>query len=244
MRFAKCGFTVTSLLGLLLILASTVALAEAPADAKAPDLTRLRADNLVIPEPAAPQRIALVPAAIEGLIPAAGQQVAANEPEASTRPGEVTVYRYNAQQSPYQSLVAAFISRYNKQLSWQEASAMAQAIMYYSQQYGVDFRLVTGLIAVESSFRTNAVSSSGAIGLGQLKPDTARWLGVADPYNPVDNIAGTTRFLGWLLKKYNGSLDHALSAYYQGPGSVDRNGITPVCYPYLQKVNKALSGLM
>lgn len=80
--------------------------------------------------------------------------------------------------------------------------------------------------------------------MGQLKPDTAHWLGVVDPYNPVDNIAGTARFLAWLMHRYNGNLEMTLAAYYQGPGFVDKNGIAPVCMPYLEKVNRALGPLM
>jgi soluble lytic murein transglycosylase-like protein len=142
------------------------------------------------------------------------------------------------------AVVAGYIANYNKKLAWSDVSAISDAIVQYSNRYGVDYRLLTSIIAVESSFRRDVVSSSGAIGMGQLKPDTAKWLGVLDPYDPVDNIAGTARFLSWLVRKYNGNLESALSAYYQGPGYVDRNGITPVCFPYLQKVNRALGGLM
>ncbi len=140
--------------------------------------------------------------------------------------------------------VASYISNYNKKLSWDEVSNISSAIVQYSSRYGVDYRLVTSLIAVESAFRKDVISSSGAIGMGQLKPDTAKWLGVVNPFDPVDNIAGTTRFLAWLVKKYNGNLEAALSGYYQGPGYVDRNGITPVCMPYLEKINRALAGLI
>jgi len=143
----------------------------------------------------------------------------------------------------YNSYLTNFIQNYNKRLTWEQSNRMAEAILRFSQRYNVDFRLVAGVIAIESSFRSDVVSSSGAIGLGQLKPETAKWLGVVNPYDPVDNIAGTTRFLSWLIRKYDGSLDHALSAYFQGPGHVDRNGITPVCQPYLLKLNKVL-GMM
>lgn len=142
------------------------------------------------------------------------------------------------------SSVAGYIQNYNRQLALDEIGNISQAIVQYSDRYGVDYRLLTSIIAIESSFRHDAVSSSGAIGMGQLKPDTARWLGVLNPYDPVDNIAGTARFLAWLVHRYNGNLEYALSAYYQGPGSVDRNGVTPVCMPYLQKVNRALGPLM
>jgi soluble lytic murein transglycosylase-like protein len=140
--------------------------------------------------------------------------------------------------------LTGYIQARNRHLQPEEANNLARVIVQASGQYGVDYRLLTSIIAIESSFRSNAVSSSGAIGMGQLKPNTARWLGVADPYDPVDNIGGTARFLAWLLRRYNGNLEAVVSAYYQGPGHVDRNGITPVCVPYLQKVNNALSGLL
>lgn len=140
--------------------------------------------------------------------------------------------------------VTSYIQSYNRRLAADEVGNISQAIVQYSERYGVDYRLLTSLIAIESSFRRDAVSSSGAIGMGQLKPATAKWLGVMNPYDPVDNIAGTARFLAWLVKRYNGKLEYALSAYYQGPGFVDRNGIAPVCMPYLEKVNRALGPLM
>lgn len=142
------------------------------------------------------------------------------------------------------AMVASYINTRNRSLPSDEVNGIAQAIVSYSNRYGVDYRLVTSLISVESSFRRDAVSSAGAIGMGQLKPDTAKWLGVMDPYDPVDNIAGTVRFLAWLVRKYNGNLESALSAYYQGPGFVDRNGVTDVCMPYLEKINRALIGLI
>jgi hypothetical protein len=141
-------------------------------------------------------------------------------------------------------LVVGYIQSYNKRLAWDDTSSIAQAIVQYSERYSIDFRLLTSLIAIESGFRRDVVSSSGAIGMGQLKPDTAHWLGVVDPYNPVDNIAGTARFLAWLVHRYNGNLEFALSAYYQWPGFVDKNGIAPVCMPYLEKVNRALGPMM
>lgn len=142
------------------------------------------------------------------------------------------------------AMVASYINTRNRSLPSDEVNGIAQAIVSYSNRYGVDYRLVTSLISVESSFRRDAVSSAGAIGMGQLKPDTAKWLGVMDPYDPVDNIAGTVRFLAWLVRKYNGNLESALSAYYQGPGFVDRNGVTDICMPYLEKINRALIGLI
>ncbi|MGE0199667.1 MAG: lytic transglycosylase domain-containing protein [Candidatus Melainabacteria bacterium] len=152
-------------------------------------------------------------------------------------PLSVPVYGYTTDS------LARFIQRYNKKLAWEEASGIARAILSASRYYKVDARLMTSLFAVESSFRTDAISSSGAIGLGQLKPDTARWLGVNNPYDPIDNALGSTRYVAWLAQRYNGSWDHALSAYFQGQGTIDRNGITNACIPYLTKINAVLQTL-
>lgn len=140
-----------------------------------------------------------------------------------------------------QTYLTQFIMSYNKRLNWEEANLIADAIVEFSNRYQVDFRLVTGVIAVESSFRTDAISRTGAIGLGQLKPKTAQWLGVVNPFDPIDNVAGMSRYLKYLISKYNGSLDHALSAYFQGPGTIDREGISEMAKGYLYRVNTVLS---
>ncbi|MBY0450549.1 MAG: lytic transglycosylase domain-containing protein [Cyanobacteria bacterium] len=133
-----------------------------------------------------------------------------------------------------------YILNYNKSLPWYEVQTVAQSILWASDRYGVDYRLMASMIAVESSFRRDAVSSAGAMGLGQLKPDTARWLGVANPFDPLDNVSGMARYLSFLMNKYQGSMEHVVSAYYQGQGSVDRNGITDICQPYLARVSQML----
>ncbi|MEB3287486.1 MAG: lytic transglycosylase domain-containing protein [Vampirovibrionales bacterium] len=137
--------------------------------------------------------------------------------------------------------IASYIQLSNKKVAANDARLFAEAIVYFCQFYRVNPKLVASMIAVESSYRSDAISSSGAIGLGQLKPDTANWLGVSDPFDPIENIGGMTRYLAWLIQRYQGSYDHAVSAYYQGQGTVDRNGITEACIPYLYKVNGALA---
>jgi soluble lytic murein transglycosylase-like protein len=60
----------------------------------------------------------------------------------------------------------------------------------------------------------------------QLMDDTARGLGVTDSFDAQQNIHGGTKFLKYLLQKYNGNEAVALAAYNAGPGRIDQLGIT------------------
>ena len=81
--------------------------------------------------------------------------------------------------------------------------------------------LVKAVIQVESAGKPKAVSSKGAAGLMQLMPATAKELGIADRFDPEQNIEGGSRYLQQMLDKY-GKTDIALAAYNWGPGNVDR----------------------
>jgi soluble lytic murein transglycosylase-like protein len=96
-----------------------------------------------------------------------------------------------------------------------------------AERHRLDPELVLAVVAVESAFRPDAISSKGAQGLMQLMPGTARELGVQDALDPQDNLDGGVRHLSELLALYGGDLKRALAAYNAGAGAVARHGGLP-----------------
>lgn len=137
--------------------------------------------------------------------------------------------------------LAQWIQQKNPALHPSWASTFAESLLQIAAQHQLDFRLLSSVIAVESSFRPLVVSSSGAIGLGQLKPATAKGLGVSDPYNPFDNMQGAALYLRQLLNRYSNNVEKALAAYYTGPGTVDRKGVTQPGQAYANKVLRVMA---
>ena len=76
--------------------------------------------------------------------------------------------------------------------------------------------LVRAVVKVESDFCSWAVSPKGAMGLMQLMPGTATFLGVQEPFNPRDNLQGGCRYLRLLVDYFGGSVPLALAAYNAG----------------------------
>jgi soluble lytic murein transglycosylase-like protein len=106
----------------------------------------------------------------------------------------------------------------------------------------VDPALIEAIIQVESSFRSDAVSHSGATGLMQLMPGTARDLDVIDRYNPRENIHGGVKYISKLMKRFDNNMMLAIAAYNAGPAAVERyNGVPPNAETprYVKKVIKA-----
>lgn len=96
-----------------------------------------------------------------------------------------------------------------------------------ADRHGLNPVLFEALVEQESAFDPRAVSSAGAQGLTQLMPGTARMLGVADPFDPSQNLDGGARYLSQMLKEFGGDQRLALAAYNAGPGAVRRHGGVP-----------------
>lgn len=143
-------------------------------------------------------------------------------------------------------IYAAFIKQRNPRLTDAVAYQIAEGIIGHSIQFGVDARLIMAMVMVESGFRPEAVSRSGAQGLGQLMPATARGLGVRNSFDINENLYGTTRLIRGHIERYQEQtgdafegLVLALAAYNAGSGNVRRHGGVPPfreTQNYIQKV--------
>jgi soluble lytic murein transglycosylase-like protein len=100
-----------------------------------------------------------------------------------------------------------------------------------SRVQGVPASLVHAVIEQESGGDPSAVSSAGAMGLMQLMPGTASAYGVANPFDPEENVAGGVAYLHDLLVRYHGDVTLALAAYNAGSGAVAKYGGVP---PYAE----------
>lgn len=101
---------------------------------------------------------------------------------------------------------------------------LAPVIEHCARKYNVPVELICGVILQESGGNAKAVSSAGARGLMQLMPGTARRFGVANSFDPVQNIEGGTKYLRFLLDRFKGDISLALAGYNAGEGNVEKYG--------------------
>jgi soluble lytic murein transglycosylase-like protein len=112
-----------------------------------------------------------------------------------------------------------------------ESLPFGREIRGAAKRYGVDSLLLASIVEAESSFRPDAVSDKGALGLMQLMPlhfaASDPSLEPLDPLDPAVNLNLGARYLRDLRRRYGGDLELALAAYHAGPGTIDRFGGLP-----------------
>jgi hypothetical protein len=150
-------------------------------------------------------------------------------PIASLTPGAQAVYPIYRNQ----------ISELNSRLTDAQLDKITTSILYFSQLNDIDPRLMMAMIIAESGFDVNSTSRTGARGLGQLMPETARGLSVTDPYDIIQNIGASAHILRGRLDQYGGApaaageipssqLKLVMAAYNAGPGAVAKyHGVPP-----------------
>ena len=125
----------------------------------------------------------------------------------------------------------AWALEHNPRLTDQQATDIVGWVLQYAQKYDINHKLIFSVIKWESWFDPGCVSHSGAVGLMQLMPGTARYLGV-DPWNVQQNIEGGVHYLAEQLAEYTDRPNAervilALACYNAGPNAVKRAGGVP-----------------
>ena len=138
------------------------------------------------------------------------------------------------------STVNVLFKKYFKDTKWIDApdvdlhsgklGAILEPLQRLSAQYGFDWRLIAAQAYQESHLDQEARSPSGAIGLMQLLPSTAKDMGFDDVTDAEDNLAAGIKYMAWLRDNYFSDpgvpeavrVDFALAAYNAGPGRVRR----------------------
>jgi LysM repeat protein len=121
--------------------------------------------------------------------------------------------------------------------------AVRRVIVEEATRYHVPPALALAVAWQESGWRQEVVSHAGAVGVMQLMPATADWVGDAMLGTRVEaddmrhNVRAGVRLLAHYLVRYKGDRDRVLAAYYQGQWAVDHHGIYPVSRPYIASIN-------
>lgn len=126
--------------------------------------------------------------------------------------------------------------------TYPERLALLPSFDRWAAEYGVAPDLLKALAWMESGWQQTVVSSSGAVGVGQLLPATAAWVAgfliraPLDPFVADDNVRMSARFLAHLLTLTTGDVNLAVAGYYQGLTSIRREGMKATTAAYVNVV--------
>ncbi len=120
-----------------------------------------------------------------------------------------------------------YITSKFKKIKEEEAQIISRHLVDYGKEHALDPKFAAALIARESSFNKDAVSSTGAKGLGQIKDFNFQKLEIDDPFDIKQNVKGTMVFLKNMLGKWKDQSEKAmlaLASYYNGYTATKQKG--------------------
>jgi len=144
------------------------------------------------------------------------------------------IYRYVDQQGQIHYTNVPTTSKFRLYREEGEPYRLETLITHFAQKFQLDRSLIKAVIKAESNFNPQVVSVKGAQGLMQLMPETAKEVGVNNPFDPSESIYGGSLYLRKMLDSFDQNLDYALAAYNAGPGAVRKYGGIP---PYEETQN-------
>jgi soluble lytic murein transglycosylase-like protein len=120
--------------------------------------------------------------------------------------------------------------------------AVGRIIEEEARRHGVPVALAEAVAWQESGWQAGVVSYAGAVGVMQLTPATADWVGSTmlgrrvNLWDASSNVEAGVTLLRHYLDRYGGNRSLALAAYYQGQTAADRHGVYAVTRPYIASI--------
>jgi N-acetylmuramoyl-L-alanine amidase len=124
---------------------------------------------------------------------------------------------------------------------------MNALLTFVAGEVTVDPRLVRAVAWVESGWRQDAVSATGAVGVMQLEPFTGDWVSRhlaqrrLDIWVAQDNVLAGSLLLQHLGSTHGGDPSATLAGYYQGDASVATHGLYDDTHRYLERITSLMS---
>ena len=126
----------------------------------------------------------------------------------------------------------------------EKRSWVRRIVVNAADRWGVARSLALAVAWQESGWQQGVVSYAGAVGVMQLMPATADWVGstmldaAVDIHGARSNVNAGVRLLKHYIQRYGGNSDLVLAAYYQGQSAADRHGIYSVSVPYIASIRQ------
>ncbi|MBF0255136.1 MAG: lytic transglycosylase domain-containing protein [Gammaproteobacteria bacterium] len=144
--------------------------------------------------------------------------------------------------APAKTAAPVFQASWSSEKTKENRQRFARYIDEAARKVKLRPELLHAVVMAESAYDPQAESSAGAQGLMQLMPGTAKRYGVADSFDPQQNISGGAKYLRDLLKMFDFDLNLALAGYNAGENAVIRHGNSIPPYEETQNYVKKVLG--